>query len=294
MMVRPIDEECPMSLLRHIELCNDYRPERFLPFRHSADRLGLIRKDNADALRRFPALFVVESDGVRFLAEGGFDELSKIIDDVTEQLVSDGVVAKWRYECFAVAPHWGAEPHFKLDRGAVPFFGVKAYGAHLNGIVDEDGALKLWVGRRSPKKAVAPGKLDNLVAGGIGWPHGLFKTLIKECGEEASIPEALAKRSVPVGAVSYRMEVKHGLRDDVLFCYDLGCPKDFVPQIGDDELVGFELHDAREVIALAASGDAFKFNVNLVLIDFGLRHGLITPSDPDYLALTTGIHRPLD
>ena len=33
----------------------------------------------------------------------------------------------------SVAPHWGATPHFKLDRGAVPFFGVKAYGVHLNG-----------------------------------------------------------------------------------------------------------------------------------------------------------------
>jgi hypothetical protein len=283
-----------MSLLRHVELCNDYRADRFLPFWHGADRLGLIRKDNATALRRFPKLFKVDDDDVRFLAEGSFDELSKIIDDVTEQLVGDGVVAKWRYECFVVAPRWGATPHFKLDRGAVPFFGVKAYGVHLNGFVRDRDGLKLWVGRRSPKKAVAPGKLDNLVAGGIGYPHGLFDTLIKECGEEASMPEPIAKRSLPVGAVSYRMEVKHGMRDDVLFCYDLDCPKDFTPQINDSELVGFELHDAQEVIALAAKGDDFKFNVNLVLIDFGLRHGLIPPDDPDYLALATGIHRPFD
>ncbi|HEX4192035.1 MAG TPA: DUF4743 domain-containing protein [Stellaceae bacterium] len=283
-----------MSLLRHIELCNDYRADRFLPFHHGVDRLGLIRKDNATALKRFPKLFRVEDDNVRFLAEGSFDELSRIIDDVTEQLVSEHVVAKWRYEYFAVAPHWGATPPFKIDRGAVPFFGVKAYGVHLNGFVRDSDALKLWVGRRSPKKAVAPGKLDNLVAGGIGYPHGLVETLIKECGEEASIPEALAKRAQPVGAISYRMEVKHGLRDDVLFCYDLDCPKDFTPQIGDDELVGFDLRDAREAIALAAKGNEFKFNVNLVLIDFGLRHGLIAPDDPDYLALTTGIHRPVD
>jgi hypothetical protein len=283
-----------MSLLRHVELCNEYRADRFLPFRHGADRLGVIRKDNVEGLRRFPKLFALANDGVRFLAEGSFDELSKIIDDVTEQLVSDGVVSKWRYEYFTVAPRWGAAPHFKIDRGAVPFFGVKAYGVHLNGYRRDNGTLQLWIGRRSPKKAVAPGKLDNIVAGGIGYPHGLFETLIKECGEEASIPEPIAKRSVPVGAVSYRMEVKHGLRDDVLFCYDLDCPKDFVPQIGDDELVGFELSDARAVIARAGEGNAFKFNVNLVLIDFGLRHGLISPDDPDYLALTAGIHRPFD
>src|SRR5262245_28443630 len=110
-----------MSLLRHIELCNDYRADRFLPFRHGAERFGLIRKETAAALRRFPKRVRIDDDGVRFLAEGSFDELSRIIDDVTEQLVSDGVVAKWRYECFVVAPRWGARPHFKIDRGAVPF-----------------------------------------------------------------------------------------------------------------------------------------------------------------------------
>src|SRR5690348_7723514 len=283
-----------MSLLRHIELCNDFRADRFLPFRHGADRLGLIRRNNAEALRRFPKLFTVADDGVRFLAEGNFDKLSRIIDDVIEQLVSEGIISKWRYECFTVAPRWGATPHFKIDRGAVPFFGVKAYGVHLNGFKCEGDALQLWIGRRSPKKAVAPGKLDNLVAGGIGYPHGLFETLIKECGEEASIPEPLAKRSVPVGAVSYRMEVKHGLRDDVRFCYDLDWSQDFVPQIGDDELVCVELLDPRDALSLAAGGAPSTFNVHLLLIDFGLPHGIIPPEDPAYLALTTGIHRPFD
>ncbi len=283
-----------MSLLRHIQICNDYQADRFLPFFHGSDRLGLIRKNNAEALRRFPKLFAVASDGVRFLAQGSFDELSKIIDDVAEQLVADGVVAKWRNECFIVATQWGAPPRFKIDRGAVPFFGVRAYGVHLNGFVRDGKDLKLWVGHRSPKKAVAPGKLDNLVAGGIGWPYGLIETLIKECGEEAALPEGLAAQSVPVGAISYRMEVKHGLRDDVLFCFDLDCPKDFKPRNTDGELVDFDLRDARGAIDLARAGDDFKFNVNLVLIDFGLRHGLIDADDPEYLALTTGLHRPFD
>ncbi|HEY3920195.1 MAG TPA: DUF4743 domain-containing protein [Stellaceae bacterium] len=283
-----------MSLLHHIELCNAYRADGFLPFRHGADRLGLIRKDNAAALKRFPAHFAVSAEDVRFIATGDFDALSAIIDEVTEQLVAEGLVSKWRNECFVVAPRWGAPAHFKLDRGAVPFFGVRAYGVHLNGFVRDGKTLKLWIGRRSPKKAVAPGKLDNLVAGGIGYPHGLVETLIKECEEEANLPEALAARSVPVGAVSYRMAVKHGLRDDVLFCYDLECPRDFTPKNNDGELVAFDLRDAAEAMAIARRGDDFKFNVNLVLIDFGLRHGLIASDDPEYLALTTGIHRPID
>jgi len=283
-----------MSLLRHIRQCNEYRPDRFLPFWHGEDRLGLIRKKNAEALRRFPAAYAVEANGVRLTVDGDFDALSSVIEETTEHLVAEGLVAKWRNEFFAAAPRWGAKAHFKIDRGAVPFFGIRAYGVHLNGFVRDGERLMLWVGRRSPKKAVAPGKLDNLVAGGIDYAHGLFETLIKECEEEASLPPGIAKHSVPAGAVSYRMEVTHGLRDDVLFCYDLETPRDFAPKNNDGELVAFTLEDAREVLARVRASDDFKFNVNLVLIDFALRHGLIAPDDPEYLDLVTQLRRPLD
>ena len=195
-----------MGLLRHLRDCNRYDPDGFVPLRHDGARLGFVRRDNAEALRRFPSIFAVAPDAVALVAAGGFDRLSAIIDEVTESLVSEGLVAKWRNEYFAVAPAWGAAPHFKLDRGAVPFFGVRAYGVHLNGYVREDGALKLWVGRRSPTKAVAPDKLDNLVAGGIDYAHGLVETLVKESAEEASLPEALA---APGGAGRRRV-LPHG------------------------------------------------------------------------------------
>lgn len=283
-----------MSLLRHIRQCNEHRPDHFVPFWHRGDRLGLIRKKNAEALRRFPSAYEVGADAVRLVVDGDFDALSAIIEETTEHLVAEGLVAKWRNEFFAAAPRWGAPAHFKIDRGAVPFFGVRAYGVHLNGYVRDGATLKLWVGRRSPKKAVAPGKLDNLVAGGIDYKHGLLETLIKESEEEASLPPAIARHAVPVGAVSYRMAVTHGLRDDVLFCYDVEVPPDFVPNNNDGELVAFTLEDAAHVIDLVRQGDTFKFNVNLVLIDFALRHGLIAPDDPEYLDLVTQLRRPLD
>ncbi len=283
-----------MGLLRHIQQCNAHDPARFMPFRHSGERLGLIRRANAEALRRFPTAYEVSDSGVTLLIDGSFDDLSTVIEETTEHLVAEGLVAKWRYEFFAAAPRWGAPAHFKIDRGAVPFFGVPAYGVHVNGYQREGANLKLWVGRRSPTKAVAPNKLDNLVAGGIDYQHGLFATLIKEAHEEAGLPETLAARAVAVGAVCYRMAVTHGLRDDVLFCYDLELPRDFTPKNTDGELVAFTLEDAREVIARVRDSDDFKFNVNLVVIDFALRHGLISPDDPEYLDLVTGLRRPRD
>jgi hypothetical protein len=37
--------------------------------------------------------------------------------------------------------------------------------------------------------------------------------------------------------------------------------------------------------------DAWKFNCNLVVIDFLIRHGFLTPDEPDYLELVKGLRR---
>jgi 8-oxo-dGTP pyrophosphatase MutT (NUDIX family) len=285
----------PMNLLRHIRRCNEYRPERFLPLLYGSARIGWVRRDHAATLRRFTPVFAVGDDAVRLIAVGDFADLSAAVDRVVEQLVADGLVPKWRNEFFAVATRWGAPPLFKLDRGAVAFFGVRAYGVHLNGYVqDRGGPLQLWIGRRAADKKVAPNKLDNLVAGGIGYGHGLFETLAKEAREEADMPADFIARARPVGAVSYRMETREGARDDVLFVYDLEVPRDFVPRNTDGEIAEFQLMAADEVIERVRDTEDFKFNVNLVIIDFALRHGLVTPDERDYLDLVTGLRRPLD
>jgi 8-oxo-dGTP pyrophosphatase MutT (NUDIX family) len=283
-----------MSLLRHVLRCNSWRPERFVPLWRGEARVGLIRRDNAEALRRFSDVFSVEPDGVWLIAPGDLDAVSAAVDQVIERLVAECLVAKWRNEFFAVAPRWGAPPLFKLDRGAVGFFGVRAYGVHVNGYRREQGRLKLWIGRRAANKKVSPDKLDNLVAGGIGYDHGLQATLIKEAAEEADVPPEIVTRALPVGAVAYRMEVENGLRDDVLFVYDLDVPAGFTPRNTDGEIVAFTLMDAEDVVESVRLTEDFKFNVNLVIIDFALRHGLVTPDDPDYLALVTGLRRPID
>ncbi|HMD64228.1 MAG TPA: DUF4743 domain-containing protein, partial [Stellaceae bacterium] len=206
-----------MSFRHHIVSCNNYDSACVVPLFAGPNRVGLLRRDNAAALRRFPDVFAVADDRVSLLARGDVAAVSRAVDAVVDALVAEKRVPKWRNETFDVAPRWGAPPVFHLDRGAVPFFGTRAYGVHLNGYRREAGTLQLWVGRRSPDKRVAPDKLDNLVAGGIGNGHGLQETLLKEGEEEASIPHSLTSRAVPVGAVSYRMESELGIRDDVLF-----------------------------------------------------------------------------
>jgi Domain of unknown function (DUF4743) len=283
-----------MSFRHHIVSCNNYDPARVVPLFAGRDRVGLLRRDNAAALRRFPDVFAVADDRVNLVARGDVAAVSRAVDAVVDALVVEKRIPKSRNETFDVAPRWGAPLVFRLDRGAVPFFGTRAYGVHLNGYRRDRSTLDLWVGRRAPNKSVAPDKLDNLVAGGIGNGHGLQETLLKEGEEEASLPRSLTSFAVPAGAVSYRMETELGVRDDVLFVFDLEMPADFVPKSQDGEITHFELMPASAVLDRVRTSDDFKFNVNLVILDFALRHGILRPDDLEYLDIATGLHRPLD
>jgi len=283
-----------MSFIDHIQACNTYRAENFRPLLLGAMRIGWLRHDNAAVLQRFPGVFTASERAVTLTAGGDFDVLSAAVDDVIDALVLEGRIDKWRHEDFAVAPRWGRAPLFKLDRGAVAFFGIRSYGVHVNGVRRDADDLKLWIGRRAADKKVAPNKLDNMVAGGLGHGHNLDETLIKEAAEEAALPPALTARAVPVGALTYRMANTAGMREDVLFVFDLDLPAEFVPRNTDGEIAEFYLLPASAVISRVRDTDDFKFNVNLVIIDFALRHGLITPDEPDYLDIVTGLRRPLD
>ena len=103
------------------------------------------------------------------------------------------------------------------------------------------------------------------------------------------MPEELARQARPAGALSYMMEVPDGLRRDVLFVYDLPVPEDFHPRDRDGEHSRFDRMPAARALRLVEQTDAFKFNVNLVIIDFAIRHGILTPEHPEYLKLLRGL-----
>jgi hypothetical protein len=70
------------------------------------------------------------------------------------------------------------------------------------------------------------------------------------------------------------MDRDEGLRRDVLHCYDLMLPADFLPRPADGEVDAFELWPLARVVETVRTTNDFKFNVNLVLIDLFGRLGL--------------------
>ena len=246
---------------RHIAACNNaVLPGGRLRFCIGAMQVGWVLPDLARALGDFAGV-TVAADAVTLAedAAGTFSEISRAL--------ADAGWFRWRDEAFDVRARAGGPVLARVDRGALPKFGVLSEGAHVNGLVRRDGLLFVWVARRAADKALDPGKFDHIVAGGV--PAGMtpWQTLIKEAAEEAAIPPELAGQAVKVAEIGYAMERPEGLRRDLLHCYDLVLPEDFVPRPADGEVEAFYLWPIERVAETVRRTDDFKFNVNLVLID---------------------------
>ena len=253
--------------LRHIRACNDaVLPGGRLPFRLGTVQVGWVQPAMADTLAAF--------DGVE--RHGGMVDLHvpARLPALARSLAEAGHF-RHRGEAFDVRVVPGGEVLSTIDRGALPAFGVMAEGIHVNGLVRRADGLHLWVAKRAANKALDPGKLDHIVAGGMPAGHTPWETLVKEAAEEAAIPPALAETARPVATLSYAMARPEGLRRDVLHCYDLELPEDFVPVPADGEVEGFSLWPVARVMEALRDTDDFKFNIGIVLIDLFIREGLV-------------------
>nr|DAD44754.1 TPA_asm: hypothetical protein HUJ06_002984 [Nelumbo nucifera] len=118
-------------------------------------------------------------------------------------------------------------------------------------------------------------------------PHGITckENILKECEEEAGLPRSISNRAVPVGVVSYMDINGYSFKRDVLFCYDLELPDEFIPTNQDGEVESFKLVPVTHVMNIIRRVEFFKPNCSLVITDFLFRHGYISPENDGYLQL---------
>ena len=282
-----------MSFLDHIRACNAHDLSGFRPFILDGIRIGWIRHALAENLPDVDPGFVIKPDRVTLAPHiRDFEARSTVLQHAAAYLLEQGQVTSLRNEYYPAMEKWGAEPLLRVDRAAVAAFGVASYGLHVNGFVRQpDGSLSMWVARRARDREVAPGQLDNIIAGGQPIGLSLAENLVKEAREEADFGPELAARAMPVGAISYLLEAKAGLKPDTLFIYDLELDPGIVPRNTDGEVEVFELWPLDRVAESVRTTSDWKFNVNLVIIDFLIRHGWLSPDEPDYLDLVKGLRR---
>lgn len=298
-MKRHDREQLAKGFFRHIESCNTAIEEPFWPWWVDNYQVGWLRPGFAERLLGFPEVFAVEPGSAgngRVVLKAslqGFAVRSDALRDVALALAEVGVTPQFMNEPYAVTPAGRDSALCVIDRAAAAFFGLRSFGQHLNGFVRRDDGIYMWLGRRAQDRLLFPGALDQMVAGGLPHDLGLDENLAKECAEEAGLPEDLAARALPVGAVSYNRVAQRGLRRDFLYCYDLEVPSDFEPRNTDGEVEAFHLLPLDEVARLVSETDEFKLNCNLVVIDFLIRHGWLDPSADAYLPLVLGLRQPL-
>jgi len=283
-----------MSFLDHIRRCNAHDITQFRPWSIGTTHAGWIHRDFEPRLQARPDLFTAHYGGWR-LSESLRDpaERTQVVEAWLRELQGEGLFQDWREERYPVTPDLKRPPLMDMERAAVPSFGIRAFGVHLTGYVRRADGLHIWVPRRAHDKPTYPGLLDNTVAGGQPTGLGLMENLVKECAEEAGIDESIARQSKPVGCITYCFQSGIELKPDVQYVFDLELPEGFAPTAVDGEVDSFELWPAARVMARVRDTFDFKYNCNLVLIDFFVRHGLIEADDPDYLAIVTGLHGAL-
>ena len=227
-----------------------------------------------------------ETDNGLIIPDQSEGELSRLFARFAKKTYEEGLLWSWVGELFPVKASVTDPTRFVMERTLTAPLGCLTFGVHLNGYVRTKQGIELWVAKRAQNKPTFPGKLDNIVAGGQPAGLGLFENLMKECFEEAGISKTQAKESVATGTISYWHTDGRGLKRDILYCYDLELPDSFVPVCHDGEVDSFERLPIEQVLSIIKTSYAFKYNCNLIIIDFAIRHGVLSGDNtPEYAEL---------
>ncbi|KAB5576519.1 NUDIX hydrolase domain-like protein [Coniochaeta sp. 2T2.1] len=234
-------------------------------------------------------------------------ELVARLTDYWRQNGTFRILKGWRDEMWPVYDSKG-NVLFSMERAAMGLFGTMRYGVHLSAFVrgKSDNSkydVRIWVPKRSTSKSTYPGMLDNTVAGGLMTAEDPFECIIREADEEASLPEEVVRHQAKfVGLVTYIYitDERSGGEDGLIYpecqwVYDLELPADqtIIPEPKDGEVESFSLCTVEDIKEQLAQG-RWKPNCALVMLDFFVRHGIITPeNDPYYSEIRHRVHRQM-
>lgn len=281
---------------------------------HTQIKVGFVLKFVVDELRvvcgsLVEETFEIDSDlkELRFRStsfDGRNEQLDRIAREMNRHSQLEGIKG-WRDEKYAVCDNDG--PYVLIERAMAGLMGIITYGAHINGYVLDEATnkIKFWIPRRAATKPTWPLMLDNIIAGGLGYPCTIYETVLKESKEEANLDQDVIEANIKAAGVVSYLYFPSKLEDvtfknesdfivgEVEYVYDLKVPKDVIPTPNDGEVDSFNLLTLEQTVKALKRGE-FKPNCALIMVDFLIRHGYITvENEPNYLQLVTRMHRML-
>lgn len=247
-----------------------------VPFVVDGDMVGSVAAAHIDALAAWPHWIAAGPAGVCLLA--GAADRDTAFAQMNASLRAQGHIVAWRDEAFALSSPASGAVLATFERASARFWGTLTLGAHCNGYVaGADGRpTHLWIARRSFSKATDPGKLDNLVGGGVPLGQTPYETLVREGWEEAGLRPEQMQAARAGRVIELEREVPEGRQRERLHVFDLALPASCQPCNQDGEVAS--LHCLPVEVAIEhAAGDDMTVDAALATLDFLLRHRLLPP-----------------
>ena len=233
---------------------------------------------------------------------------SDAFERFTDLLLECNIISKRHTDMYPITDlrKSGVEILATINRNAAPYLGITSVGVHLLCYVRDDqhvgdnkpscGNVSMWLAQRAANKSHNALRWDPTVAGGQPASMGFFENVVKEAGEEAGIDaELVTKRAVSTGCLSQMTCKQDGtcMKPSLYYTWDMQVDrKTFVPRPVDGEVSAFELCSADQLEYEVRHGNRLRPAMILVVTDFLIRHGVITPdNEPDYAQILSAIHR---
>jgi 8-oxo-dGTP pyrophosphatase MutT (NUDIX family) len=245
------------------------------PFVVDNERVGSVDEAHLSALQPWGRWVELREQAVVLTATPS--ERDAVFAEMNHRLREQGLVRAWRDEPFPLLSPRTGEVRAVFERASARFWGTLTLGAHCNGWVAGPDGLpqQMWIARRSATKATDPGKLDNLIGGGVPMGQTPWDTLVREGFEEAGLnPEQMA-RATPGRVIELDRDVPEGRQFERLHVFDLRLEPSEIPSNRDGEVAELHLLTLRETCEVAASA-LMTVDAALVTLEFLLRHGALS------------------
>ncbi|SAY51666.1 NUDIX hydrolase [Neisseria weaveri] len=236
-------------------------------------RLGLLDERWRDLLMQDWTGRLKNNEQGLFLETDGWLEMADSLQSIVQNWHRLGLFGGWRNEKFDVEDHDG-NILFSLERSAFRPLGLCSKAVHVNGLTEENGEWKFWIGRRSRFKAVDPDKLDNLVGGGVADGESILAAMHREAWEEAGLSENILPTTENCSRRMSVRKVSRGLHMEKLYIFDIVLSERNKPDNQDGEVSEFFLMGLDEVVE-AMTSRLFMNDAMLATLDLLERLGVL-------------------
>ena len=194
-------------------------PHDFLPWFCGPQKLGYLSAARARLLAQHLEHSHLHTDRLDWNASHwNADTRSEALQRVLLTLRAAGHLRGWRNETFSFFAADSDRPFLQAERAGFYFLGMRSDAVHVNGVT-ADG--RVWIARRSASKAVDPGLLDNLCAGGLGAGETQMQAVVRELYEEAGLHLQAAHSLRYAGSVTVGRVRDGGWHEERLQVYNL-------------------------------------------------------------------------